>query len=441
MTPMLRTAVKEQEGLVRGIGPLSLTAAVVNVVVGGGIFVLPAAVAGEVGRAGVLAYAICGSAMLLVACSFAIAGARVSHTGGAYAYVEAAFGPFVGYLAGVLTWIAGALAGAGLVAALAGLASESHAALRTPAAQLLLVLVICAGPVLLNLLAIDIGARLIIATSVLKLGTLLLFLFIATPAIDAANLQWPDSLDAGRLGRATILILFALAGMEAAVGASGEIRDPRRSVPIGLLTGIALVVAFYIATHLVAQGVLGPRLPGSQAPLADAVGREWPAARAVLLAGMVFSMLGLVAGNLLGSSRILFAFGRDGILPAAVASVHPRSRIPYIAVLLHAAITVIFAATRTFATLAILASVTIAILYGMVCAAAFVLAERAPSGARHKLPVLVQRLLAILGVCAMLWLAGQSTWPERGAVAVTLVTATVVFALTRRARGARSTTG
>lgn len=411
-----------------------MTAAVVNVVVGGGIFVLPAAVAGEVGAAGVLAYVICGGALLLVTCSFAIVGARVTRTGGAYAYVEAAFGPFVGYLAGVLTWLSGALASASLIAALVGLAAAADPRLQSTAARLLLVVVVYAAPVALNLFAIRVGSRLIVATTAVKLATLLLFLVIASRAVDAANLHWPETVDAGHLGRATILILFALAGMEAAVGASGEIRDSRRTVPIGMLSGIALVVVLYMATHLVAQGVLGPRLPDSQAPLADAVGVAMPGARRLMLGGMVFSMLGHLAGTLLGCSRILYAFGRDGILPGALAALHPRTRIPSVAVLLHAVLTMVFAATRTFAKLAILASVTIAILYGMVCCAAFLFAERPADLERPSVPRPLQRLVAVLGAAAMLWLAAQSTWHELGSVVGTLLAASLIFIVSRRAR-------
>ena len=414
---------RDDEGLVRGIGRLGLTAGVVNVVVGGGIFVLPAAVARELGSAGVLAYVVCGLAMVLVTVSFAIAGSRVSRTGGAYVYVETAFGSFVGYLAGVLAWLSGALASAGLIAALAEIASSSHPRLQTSAGQIALVAIIYAGPVALNLLAITAGTRLVVAATVVKLTTLLLFLLLAAPAVESVNLHWTAPADLTHLGRASILAFFSLAGMEAAIGASGEIREPERSVPFALLTGMLLVIGMYVAIHLVAQGALGGRLPASKAPLADAVGLVWPAGRVVMLAGMAFSMLGLVAGNLLGSSRILFAFGRDGFLPAIVASLHPRTRIPSIAVLLQASIVFILAITRTFVKLAVLASVTNAVLYGMACAAALMLARGA-----------TPRLLSALGALAMLWLAAQSTRSEFGAVAATVLAAAVLFLLTGRRR-------
>ena len=420
----------DDEGLVRGIGPLGLTAGVVNVVVGGGIFVLPAAVARELGSAGVLAYVVCGMAMVLVTISFAIAGSRVSRTGGAYVYVETAFGSFAGYLAGLLAWVSGALASAGLVAALAEIASASHPSLQTRAGQVALVVAIYAGPVALNLLAIRTGTRLVVVAASIKLATLVLFLLLSAHAVETPNLRWATSVDLTHLGRASILAFFSLAGMEAAIGASGEIREPERTVPFALLAGMLFVIGLYVAIHLVAQGVLGERLPESRAPLADAVGLVWPAGRTLMLAGMGFSMLGLVAGNLLGSSRILFAFGRDGFLPSVVASLHARTRIPQTAVLLQASIVFLLAVTRTFVKLAILASVTNAVLYGMACAAALTLA-RSPA----------PRVLTALGVLAMFWLAAQSTRDELAAVGATLLAGVVLFFLTRRRRAALSIDG
>jgi len=402
--------------------------------------VLPAAVAGELGAAGPLAYVVCGVALLLVTVSFAIAGSRVSRTGGAYAYIEAAFGPFLGYVAGVLAWLSGALASAGLIAALAGIATRNDPRLQSRAAQFLLIILIYAGPVALNLVGIRTAARLIVGASAAKLGTLLLFLLLATRAVDPANLRWTGPVDPAHLGRAAILAFFALAGMEAAIGPSGEIREPRRTVPVALLTGMVFVVGLYVAVHVVAQGVLGAGLPAAAAPLADAVGAAGHGGRALMLAGMAFSMLGLLAGSLLGCSRILFAFAKDGILPAVVATLHPRTRIPLVAVLIQASIAVVLAATRTFVKLAILASITNAILYGMACAAAIVLAREATREEGFPLPVVVQRLLAVGGVVCMLWLAAQSTWSEFGAIAAAIFVAALIFALTARARGARTST-
>src|SRR5678816_2520545 len=94
-----------ERSLVRAIGTWSLAAGVINITVGGGIFRLPADVAAALGAAAPIAYLVCALAMGLIVLCFAEAGSRVSMTGGPYAYVEVAFGPFVGFLVGALLWV------------------------------------------------------------------------------------------------------------------------------------------------------------------------------------------------------------------------------------------------------------------------------------------------------------------------------------------------
>jgi len=92
----------KEHGLIRALGVPALTANIVNTTIGAGIFVLPALVANDLGAASPLAYVVCAIAMGLFVTSFAMAGSRVSLTGGLYAYVEVAFGRYVGFLAGIL---------------------------------------------------------------------------------------------------------------------------------------------------------------------------------------------------------------------------------------------------------------------------------------------------------------------------------------------------
>ena len=99
-----------ERSLVRAIGTWSLAAGVINITVGGGIFRLPADVARALGAAAPIAYVVCAVAMGLIVLCFAEAGSRVAMTGGPYAYVELAFGPYVGFLTGVLTWLLGTTA-------------------------------------------------------------------------------------------------------------------------------------------------------------------------------------------------------------------------------------------------------------------------------------------------------------------------------------------
>ena len=110
----IQRAEQVDHQLVRAIGVPALTANIVNSTIGAGIFVLPALVARNLGPAAPIAFVVCAIAMILFVTCFAIAGSRVSLTGGLYAYVEVAFGRYVGFLAGVLYLLTAVMAVAGV---------------------------------------------------------------------------------------------------------------------------------------------------------------------------------------------------------------------------------------------------------------------------------------------------------------------------------------
>src|SRR5881296_236625 len=114
-TVSIQQAEQVDDQLVRGIGIPALTANIVSSTIGAGIFVIPATVAAGLGPAAPLAFICCAIAMVLFVTCFAIAGSRVSLTGGLYAYVEVAFGRYVGFLASVLYGITAVSAVAGVV--------------------------------------------------------------------------------------------------------------------------------------------------------------------------------------------------------------------------------------------------------------------------------------------------------------------------------------
>src|SRR5665213_4154694 len=97
---------KTDEGLKREIGIWGLSANMINIIIGSGIFVLPAIVAGILGPASIIAYAFCGLLMLLIMLCFAEAGSKTTKSGGAYTYVETAFGKYPGFLIFIIMLVA-----------------------------------------------------------------------------------------------------------------------------------------------------------------------------------------------------------------------------------------------------------------------------------------------------------------------------------------------
>src|SRR5437867_4595587 len=150
-TTSFQRAESVDHELIRAIGVPGLTANIVNATIGAGIFALPALVAAQLGAASPLAYVICAVAMCLFVTSFAMAGSRVSLTGGLYAYVEAAFGRYVGFLAGVLYFLTAILAISGILTLIAASVSGLIPAFGTPIGRAALILCILALLVGINI--------------------------------------------------------------------------------------------------------------------------------------------------------------------------------------------------------------------------------------------------------------------------------------------------
>ena len=142
-----------------------------------------------------------------------------------------------------------------------------------------------------------------------------------------------------RIGTASITLIFAFVGIEVALVPSGEIRDPARTVPRAVFLALGLTTLLYLLLQLVAHAVLGPALASfADAPLAEVASRVLgPLGRTVILVGGSISMLGFLSGDALGTPRSLYAFARDGLLPAPLARLHPRFRTPWLAIIVHAA--------------------------------------------------------------------------------------------------------
>jgi len=429
-------ATHGDEGLVRAIGPLGLTASVINIVVGGSIFVMPAALSRDLGTAAPLAYFVGAAVMALVTFSFAEVARRTVASGGPYAYVEQAFGLFPGFLAGLLTWLAGMFASAAVAAALVDSLGKVAPALQHPFARGATLVCMFAVLAAVNVLGVRSGTRLASAAAIAKFTGLVLFVGLATQLVVPSNLEWEWPSDGSGLGRATILVIFAFAGMEVPLCAGGEIRDPDRTVPRALGAALVLVTVLYIAVQLVAQGVLGGAIESSQAPLADALAKIGPTGYLLLLATGAVSMFGYLAGDILGMSRILFAFGRDRLLPRQLAAVHPVTRVPHVAVLVHAITAAALSVSGTFTLLAPIASVAILLLYIACCAAALMLYLRPNGGAGRRR--LAGTLVPVLAILSLGWVLTHSTPSEFLAVGVVLAIGCVLYAIVRsRSRAER----
>lgn len=366
------------EGLIRAIGVPGLAANIINTTIGASIFVLPASMYKMLGHAAPVAFICCAVAMAIFVTCFAIAGSRVSLTGGLYAYVEVAFGRYTGFLAGLMFFITAVLSVAAVVNVLVGAAAGLSSLLASDVARVMIMVAVYGILVAINVRGVRAGAGAVTFVTLLKLLPLLMFvaagIFFIKP--DAIALSAPTS--SKTLGDSILLLLFAFFGIEVALLPSGEVKNPARTVPRAIYLALALTTILYILIQLVAQGTLGAPLgDATVSPLAEAAGAFLGNfGRLLLMAGATISSFGFVTSDILSSPRILFAFGRDGVLPGWFAHVHPRFRSPDIAIIIYAAIAFALSVSSTFEGLAVMANVAALLLYLLCCAAAWELIRR-----------------------------------------------------------------
>jgi basic amino acid/polyamine antiporter, APA family len=422
-----------EAGLVRAIGARQLTASVINVTIGAGIFVLPAAAAAGLGPAAPLAYVVCALLMALIVCCFAAAGSRVSLTGGVYAYVEVAFGPFVGFLAGVLYFLMATFAVSSVASAFAGSVAVLWPATATAAARTMVIAALFAVLAAVNVRGVTIGARLVEAVAVAKLLPLLVLVLVGIWFVNPAFLRWPGVPTASAVGQTAIVLIFAFVGLEIALVPSGELRDPARTVPRALFSALAITTTMYLLIQGVAQGLLGPSMPEyANAPLAEAASRVLGGGgRLLVLVGATVSMFGYVSGDMLGSPRALFAFSRDGILPRALSRIHPRFHTPYLAIVVYAAVVASVAISSSFTQLAVLANVAALTLYLTCVAASYMLQRRDVRADGIPFAVPAGPVIPVLAAIVILWLLSNATRREFGVEALVLAVAALAYFIRR----------
>ncbi|MFF4889612.1 APC family permease [Micromonospora chersina] len=360
---------------------------------GAGVFVVFAPAAAAAGGAGLLvALALAGFIAFCNATSSARLAARYPESGGTYVYGRERLHPFAGFLAGWGFVI-------GKTASCAAMALTIGAYLWPGRARLVAILAVLAVTAV-NLRGIGKTAA---ATRVL-VGVVLTVL--AVVAVTGGPHVAPDRLagfaDTGVRGVLTAagLLFFAFAGYARIATLGEEVRDPERTVPRAVPLALGVVLAIYLVLAVVAVGVLGAqRLADSTAPLAEVVtvaglpGLAW-----LVRAGATVAVTGVLLSLLAGVGRTTLAMARRRDLPAALAAVHPRHRVPHRAELAVAAVVIVVVSLVDVRGAIGFSSCTVLVYYAIANASALTLG-RDPA---RKLPV---QLLAALGLVGCLLLA------------------------------------
>jgi basic amino acid/polyamine antiporter, APA family len=424
-----------QPSLLRAVSRWQVVALASNDVIGSGVYLLPATAAAFLGAASPWAVLAAGALVLMIVLCYAEAGSMFDQPGGAYVYTREAFGQFIGFEVGWMSWIARLTSTASLSVGFAQAVTAVWDGAATPVGRAAVIVAALVALTVINVAGIKHGARTAVILVVSKVLPLLILIAVGVFAIHWDRIFPVPAPTTEGLGGAALLLLFAYAGSENTAAAASEFKNPRRDVPFALLFMIAGVTAIYTLIQLVALGVV-PNLATSKTPLAEGAGILLGGAGIWLLTiGAMLSIFGTMNNTVLMGGRYFYALAERRRLPGVFAGVHPRFRTPWIALITLTAIALPLALSGTFAELAELSVIARMASYIGTAAAVPVLRRKLPASERHlRLPGGPAIPIAALLVCALFL---SSATPKNAiAGAIALAVGAVVYLVGRR--GARS---
>jgi amino acid transporter len=381
---------ESSHGLVRTIGRWSLTALMINSIIGGGIFGLPSLLAAKLGGLSPLSCLGAGLGVLVIAGCIAEVSSRYEETGGLYLYARNALGRFAGLLVAWLTWLTRIAAPAAVADLFCTYLAQVFPFTGRRSGELLVLVVLLGHLAFLNYIGVRAGKNVSNLFTVAKVGFLLLFIFAGLSAL----LQRPEvrvpltvpALSPKSWFDAIVLLVYAYGGFEGALVVGGESTNPKRDTPIALLLALAAVSVIYTAVQYVTVATL-PDAAASLRPLSDAA-RHFlgPAGATMMALAALLSAYGYLSATLLHSSRITFAMAQQGDFPAFLAAIHPRHRTPHVSILLYAVLVFVFAALGDFQWNAVLSAVSRLAVYGAMAISVPILRRRGTADAKFLLP-------------------------------------------------------
>jgi amino acid transporter len=417
----------------RTLGRWSLTALIVNGIIGSAIFGLPAEITRLLGRASPLAYVLAAVVIGIIIACFAEVAARFRDAGGVYLYARCAFGRLPGIQIAWLAWLTRLTALAANLNLLVIYLAEfwPHAGRTLPRLVVLTIAIalLCA----INLRGVKVGAR--VSDGFASVKVLSLFAFVSAGVLfllmhaGPAHVAAPVPAHVRSWLAAVLMLIFGFGGFESALFPAGETRSPARDTPVALFVAFAIVTALYTLIQLVVIALL-PTLTTDR-PLAEAARQICGGIGAAAMAlAAIISVCGNLSASMLASPRLTFAMAEHGDFPRIFAAIHPRFRTPYVSILVFAALTWLLAVHGSFGWNVALSAVARLFTYGAVCAALPVLRRKFPGQTTFRLPA--GQLLAALGVAFTAVLAMGMGWTELYILSATALVATLNWLYVRR---------
>ncbi len=337
----------DSQGLKRDLSFFDLTNIVVGAIVGSDIYIASAITAGLIGPFSIVAWIVAGIMATVLATIFAYSAYYVPRVGGSFAFVSTAFDNFYGFLTGWSMWIAEVLS-----LPVFALTFTNYLQFFTGRLeffeQLVVKVLFIFGLTYVNIRGVKAAGRLNDALTIAKLSPLIIIVFVGlasvfyNPSFFSNYSPFAPS-GFGNFGTAIVLIFWAYVGFELGTLPAAEVKDPRKNVPKALLSGMAIVIFFYLTTNFVIFGTVpSPILAGTATPLLLVGTALLGTAGAVLMsAGALVSVSGSDESGVLGTARLGYAMSINGLFPRVFSRVHPKYQTPYMSLIIQAVIAIV----------------------------------------------------------------------------------------------------
>ncbi len=389
--PATTVAAPAPPQLLRVLGGREATAIVVGIMIGTGIFIVPAQITRSMGTrdAALSVWAVTGLLSLFGALSFAELAAMLPQAGGQYVYLREAYGPLTGYLCGWSFFIAAQTGGISVLAV--GFAEYTNEFVSlTPWEQKAAAAASIAVLTAINYVGVREGGALQSLLTGVKVGaiaviTLLGYVLVkGLPAAPAALVAPTGHRWIASFGVAMVGAFWAYEGWNACTFAAGEVKRPERNIPLALILGTVAVIIVYLALNLVYYHVLPmDQVARSSRVGADAAVRIFGRTGSYLVSLLIIiSTIGSLNGSILAAPRVYYAMARDGLFFRWCARVHPRFHTPHVALLVQGTWAIVLVAAGTYEQLLTYVIFAAFVFYALTALAVMVLRRTMPDAPR-----------------------------------------------------------
>ncbi len=387
----------EERHLRKGLSTLHVFAIASGAMISSGLFILPGMAHAQAGPGVIWSYLLAGVLATTGALSIAELTTAMPRAGGDYFFIARGFGPGVGTVAGILSWFALSLKSAFAIVGMATFATMIVHLHGLAAGALLVVLFVA-----LNLVGVKEAARVLVALVAGLFGLLAMYVIVGMPQVRSELLIPFAPHGVASIFTAAGFVFVSYGGLLKVASVAEEVRNPGRTIPLGLVLSLVAVTLCYTFVVLVTSGVVeSEELNGSLTPISDG-GRAilGPFGFVAMTIGAVLAFISTANAGIMAASRYLLALSRDRLLPSPLARVNARFETPHVAVIV-TGVVVLLSLLLKVDVLVEAASTVLLLTYILSCLSVIVLRESGLQNYRPAFRAPVYPWLQIAGILGL----------------------------------------